>query len=106
MIKLFTQHISENLSYTDIFGKIHTHDEVLKQNVIDRITQIIIDELGLSEKNFKQYDIVSSYVKNIFENETELYDEAVDYYNNEKRIELFAEIIYDKYFRQNINNIL
>lgn len=100
MLKKFDNFINEDMSYTDFFGKNVTHDEALQKRVRSLITNIITDELGISEKSFKQYDNVIEDVKTVCDKNTEIYEKANEYYSNGKRLQYVAEIIYDEFFKK------
>lgn len=106
MIKKYTEYIKENLAYTDFFGKKVSHNDALKEKIRNHITQIIVDVLNISEKDFKRYDQVIEYVKDMCEKNTEIYIGAEKFYNNGKRLQSYAEIIYDKYFHNNLPTII
>ena len=96
------KNFNENLGYKTIFGKEVTHNEALQKRIRDNITQIIIEEKQISEKDFTRSEEVMNNVKNFCNENKSIYVEADDYYKNNKRLELLAEITYDKYFKNNI----
>ena len=53
----------KNLEYTDIFQKVHTHKQVLKKNIVDGLTHIVMEEKNVSEKSFSKIDEIVSEVK-------------------------------------------
>lgn len=99
-IKRFEK-VFEDMSYTTIFGNKISHNEALEKRIRDNIVSIIVDELGISEKSFKQYDNVIEEVKQLCNDNPEIYEKSQKYYENNKRLELLAELMYDKYFGYN-----
>ena len=106
MIKKYDEYIKESLGYTSFFGKEVSHKDALKKRIRDLVTQIIVDELDISEKDFSRYDQVMEDVKDICDNNTEIYTDAENFYNTGKRLEMYAETIYDKYFVNKIDERL
>ena len=94
----YLKKFNENMEYTTIFGKEVSHNEALEKRIRDCITSIVVEELGISEKAFQKYDNVMEKVKELCDNKPEIYEDAQNYYENNKRLELLAEIVYDKYF--------
>ena len=86
---------NKDLSYS-FLGKNISHIDSLISNVIDSIIEIIREEKGVSEKSFKQYDEIINFVKEKFNEEMK--NESIELYNNGKRIDYIAEMLYDKYF--------
>jgi hypothetical protein len=101
MIKQFNEYyvLNEDLGYTDFFQKKISHKQALETSIRDLITMIITTEKGISEKSFQKYDQIIEKVKNICENNLEIYDIAQEFYENNKRLEFAAESIYDKFFK-------
>jgi len=97
----YNNYIKENLSYKTIFGKEVTHNEALQKRIRDLITQIVVDEVNISEKDFTRYDQVIENVKSICDDNVEIYEEAQNFYENKKRLNYLAEKIYDEYFKYN-----
>lgn len=93
--------MNESMGYTDFFGKNISHEEALQKRIRDLITNIITDERGISEKAFSAYDSVIDEVKNICAENPEIYEIANECYNQNKRLELAAEYVYSKYFKNN-----
>lgn len=91
--------INESLDYTDLFGKKVSHEEALRKNIEDKITQIVVDEFGISEKSFDLYDQAIDLVKSICIGNEEIYEEANKYYTQNKRLEYLAEKIYEEYIK-------
>lgn len=89
---------NENLSYTDFFGKEITHDVALKKRIQDFIIQIMIDEFSISEKDFTKYDEIIKKVRNVCDENPEIYKKAEQFYWEGKRLQWCAEIIYFDYF--------
>lgn len=99
MLKNFDEYLNESLEYTDFFGKKVSHEEALQQRLRDNLSDIIATENKVSEKSFKQYDQIIENVKNVCENNKDIYLLANKFYNKNKRLEYCAEKIYDKYFK-------
>lgn len=91
---------NKSLEYEDFFGEIISHDDALKERIRSELSSIIMDELKISEKSFSQIDEVFKTVKDMCE-ETSIYSETNDLYNNKKRLKYIAEMMYDKYFVNN-----
>lgn len=89
----------ESLEYKDIFGKQHTHDEVILKDVRDNLMQILMDTRGVSEKAFNQLDLLSAEVKSFFDQHPEILETANKFYHEGKRLQLYAEQLYDQYFK-------
>lgn len=98
MLKNFNNFINEGMGYTNFFGKKVSHEEALQKRTRDLITQIVVDVAGISEKSFTQYDQVIENVKDMCDRNPEIYKKSEEYYSKGKRLEYFAEKIYDKYF--------
>ena len=97
---LKVQKMNENMGYETIFGKVVSHEEALQKRIRDLITNIVTEERGISEKAFSSYDDVMNEVKNICDNNSEIYEWAQDYYDSGSRLNLLAEEIYEKYFKK------
>lgn len=98
-MKKFTEKINEakDLSYETFFGVKVSHIESLHKKIRDQITHILMNEQEISEKDFTNVDRIVSNVKDIFN--PDIYKEVEMLYNNNKRLNYIAEIIYDKYFK-------
>lgn len=94
-----TVKLNENMGYTNFFGKEISHNEALQKSIRDNLTHIITDERGISEKAFSDYDSVMAEVKNVCENNPEIYEKAEDFYQSGRRMSFLAEEIYEKYFK-------
>ena len=99
MLKNFDSFFNEGMEYTDFFGEKISHETALKKRTRDLITQIIVDEVGISEKSFTRYDQVIDHVKNMCDSNPEIYKNSEKYYNGGKRLQYCAEKIYYKYFK-------
>lgn len=86
---------NKDLSYS-FLGKNVSHIDSLTSNIRNSIIEIIREEKGVSEKSFKQYDEIINFVKEKFNEEMK--NESIELYNNGKRIDYIAEMLYDKYF--------
>lgn len=64
-------------------------------DVFDHITNIYCNEKHISEKSFNQLEEVDSYIRTIFDNNTEILEDIEKL--KDKRIQYTAEYIYDKY---------
>lgn len=90
--------LNENMGYTTIFGDEVTHDKALEKRINDNIVSIIVEERGISEKSFQKYDEVIEEVKQLCDQNPEIYEKAQNYYENNKRLQLLAEEIYDEFY--------
>jgi orotate phosphoribosyltransferase-like protein len=89
---------NKSLEYKEFFsGKIVNHDDALKERIRSAISDVIVDELKISEKSFSKLDKVFAVVRNICE-KTDIYNESDKLYNDKKRIKYIAEMMYDKHF--------
>ena len=79
---------------------------MLFRSIFNSLRPLIVDENLISEKDFSRYEQVMEDVKDICENNSEIYEDADKYYKNGKRLEMFAEIIYDTYFINKIDERL
>lgn len=97
-IKKINDFLNENinLEWDDIFRNKHTHDDVLKKNVIDGLVQIIMDENKISEKSFNKIDEIVDVVKNKIDNN--ILSNAEEHLQSGKRMTLFYEQLYDEIF--------
>jgi hypothetical protein len=94
--------MDESMGYTDFFGKKISHEDALHKSIRDYIVNIMMDDLHISEKSFKEIDNLIEKVKNICNKNPEIYEQAEEYYQSGKRLNLLAEKIYDEYFK-NLN---
>lgn len=90
--------LNENMGYRDFFGKEISHENALQKTIRDLVVGIITEERGISEKSFSLYDSVIEEVKELFDKNPNIYVEAQKCYENNKRLNLLAEEIYQKYF--------
>ena len=100
MIKRFDEYMineSTDLSYKSFFGKEISHKKALEERIKSSIVDIMMNEKGVSEKSFKQVDDIISDVNNIINDD--LLNECELLFNDNKRINFIAEIIYDKYIK-------
>lgn len=88
---------NKDLSYTSFFGKSISHKEALFSRVKSNITDIVNQERGISEKDFKRYDKSSNLVNEKISDE--ILEEIVSLYEQNKRINYISEILFDKYFK-------
>lgn len=97
-MKKFSDKINEgkDLSYETFFGKKITHIDALHKRIRDLITNIIMDEQEVSEKDFTNVDRIMKEVNDKLN--SDIYKEVETLYNNNKRLNYIAEIIYEKYF--------
>ena len=84
----------KDLSYKTIFGKSVSHIDAVKERLVNIITDIITKEEKISEKDFKRYDIAIEQAENIVTDD--FVKQADEYIQSGRRMELLAEIIYDK----------
>ena len=91
--------INETMEYTSFFGKKVSHESALQKRIRDLISNIIMDELKISEKSFKQYDQVIEIVKDVCGKNEKIYEESEEYYTDGKRLNFLAEKVYDEYFK-------
>lgn len=104
--KRMQESLNENMAYIDFFGKKVSHQEALQKRVRDSITQIIMDERGISEKAFSSVDDVMEEVKRVCDENPEIYEIAQEFYDNGKRFEYLAEQMYELYFKREINETM
>lgn len=90
--------MNESLAYTNFFGKQVSHEDALHSRIRDLISNIVMEERGISEKAFSSVDNVMAEVKNVCETNPEIYEEAQKFYDKRIRLEGLAEQIYQKYF--------
>ena len=91
--------LNESMGYKTIFGSEVSHEEALQKSVRDFISNIVMDERGISEKAFGSVDAVMAEVKLVCEKHPEIYEEAQQYYESGKRLKFLAEQIYDKFIK-------
>lgn len=107
MIKFSEFNINERYS-TSIETKIINGFKIPKtyfiDYVFDHIVYIICNEKHISEKNFKEYDNIINYTKEIFDINEEIINDINDFEIDDKRYEYCAEYIYNKYFNLPKNN--
>ena len=90
-----------DLSYQEFFSKKRvSHEDALKERIRSLLTNIIREEKGISEKSFKLYDEVINRVKSDFSDK--MFAEANILYNQNKRLDYIAELLYDKYFKEDL----
>ena len=99
-VKLITEMYNKNPEYEiNSFGwKLPVRNYV--DDVFDHISYIYCNDNNISEKSFGQVDEADSYIKSIFDNNSEILEEIDNL--KDKRKEYTAEFIYDKYFK-NVN---
>lgn len=90
--------INENLGYTNFFGKKVSHEKELQNRIRSLIINILTEERKISEKAFSKYDEVIDEVKNLCNENSEIYIKAQEYYDKGKRLNLLAEEVYDNYY--------
>ena len=98
-MKKFTEKINEakDLSYETFFGEKVPHIESLHKKIRNQITDILMNEQEISEKDFTNVDRIKSIVKDKFN--SDIYKEVEILYNSNKRLNYIAEYIYDKYIK-------
>ena len=99
MKKLVKEQLNENMGYTSFFGKDVTHKNALNDRIRGLLTNIIMEERGISEKAFESYDKVIDEVKHTCDNNLQIYEDANQYYKDKRRLQRLAEICYEKYFK-------
>lgn len=99
-MKLVAESLNESLGYKTIFGNNVSHEEALQKNIRDLVSNIIMEERGISEKSFSSIDNVMEEVRNFFDDNPELYEKTQQFYEQKRRIKYLAEEIYQKYFNQ------
>lgn len=86
----------KDLSYRSIFLGHVSHDESLKDKIINKIIHIFMEEGEVSEKNFNKLDTISNFVKSNF---TDLmFEFSKSQYESGKRIGYISEVLFDKEF--------
>lgn len=100
MKKLVAESLNENMGYKTIFGDEMSHEEALQKSLRDHLTRIITDERGISEKAFADYDSAMKEVKDLCDDNPQIYERAQKIYEQKKRLNLLAEEIYDEYFNK------
>jgi hypothetical protein len=91
----------QDLSYKEFFSnKKVSHEDALKERIRGLLANIIADEKNISEKSFKLYDEVINHVKSDFSDK--MFAEANMMYNQNKRLKYIAELLYDKYFKDDL----
>ena len=101
MIKKFNEYnINENMGYKSFFGKEVSHEDALQDRIRSLIIHIVTEERNISEKSLSKYDEVIDEVKNICNDNPEIYQEAQIFYDKKKRLNLLAEQVYDKYIKK------
>jgi len=90
--------LNENMGYRDFLGREISHNEALQKRIRDLIVGVVVEERGISEKSFSLYDSVINEVKEICDKHPDIYTEAEKYYEKNKRLNLLAEEVYQKYF--------
>lgn len=93
----FSNIIKEDLSYNTIFGKYVSHEDAIKDKIIYGLIRIIAEVNNISEKDFGMCDKVLNAVNIFLAEHNELIMEGLEYYKNNRRIELLVEVIYDDY---------
>jgi len=91
--------LNESMAYKDFFGKQISHEEALHKSIRDDILDIVCEVNYISEKDFKKIDLIIKKVKEICEVNPEIYEKAEEFYSKGKRLELLAEEMYEKYFK-------
>lgn len=101
MIKTFQEIISESID--DIFNKFkNTYENLVRNSIID----IIAENRKISEKNYDKLDLIKLEVDELFnKNKLQFTDEINLYEKNKFRYKYVAEIYYNKYIDNKIENI-
>lgn len=93
----FENFINEHFGYEDIFGTKYSHEEVLETRIKNALVSIICEELSISEKDFNRIDRTIAFVDSVCKMNSEIYEYAQQYYEENKRLNLYAEIAYEKF---------
>ncbi|MBW2998756.1 hypothetical protein KY321_04410 [Candidatus Woesearchaeota archaeon] len=99
-MKLVKESLNESMAYKDFFGKEISHEQALQKRIKDSISDVIMEERGISEKAFSDLDSVRNEVEKICSEKPEIYEKAEEYYQSGKRLAWLAEEIYYNYFKK------
>lgn len=95
-MKTFDDFINEGLEYTDFFGKQVSHKEALLDKVKSHLIHILAEERQISEKDFTRYDQIMDEATAYLSSDPVLINEANTFYESNRRLQLLAEMIYEK----------
>lgn len=93
--KLNEFNLNENI--LDIFKIEYTYEKM----VISSLTDIVRESRRISEKDFKNYDIVIDEVKKLVQNDENIKKLIKQFENENKRVDFCAETIYDMVYNKN-----
>lgn len=93
--KLNEFNLNENIS--DIFKIEYTYEK----KVISSLTDIVRESRRISEKDFKNYDIVIDEIKRLVQNDEGIKKLIKQFENENKRVDFCAETIYDMVYNKN-----
>lgn len=93
--KLNEFNLNENIS--DIFKIEYTYEKM----VISSLTDIVRESRRISEKDFKNCDIVIDEVKRLVQNDEDIKKLIKQFENENKRVDFCAETIYDMVYNKN-----
>lgn len=86
-----------NESISDIFKIEYTYEK----KVVSSLTDIVRESRRISEKDFKNYDIVIDEVKRLVQNDEGIKKLIKQFENENKRVDFCAETIYDMVYNKN-----
>lgn len=86
-----------NESISDIFKIEYTYEK----KVISSLTDIVRESRRISEKDFKNYDIVIDEIKRLVQNDEGIKKLIKQFENENKRVDFCAETIYDMVYNKN-----
>jgi len=89
--------IYEDMSYENFFGKKVSHQESLRERLVNELVSIVTEEQGISEKAFSAYDEAIAKVRAFVDTDDSAIKEAQNFYENKRRLSLLAEILYEKF---------
>jgi hypothetical protein len=104
MKKLVSESLNESMGYTDFFGNKVTHETSLQKKIRNLVTDVIMEERGISEKAFSSVDDVIREVKEVCDSNPKIYEKSEEFYKSGKRLQFLAEEIYEEYFKKKNEN--
>lgn len=91
-MKKFSEFINESYNKEiDLFG-----ESTFVDQVFDDLVGIVCDEKHISEKSFKEWDQTTDYIRQYFDNNSEILQEIDKF--KDRRSRFCAEYLYDKHF--------
>lgn len=97
----------KDLSYKNFFGEKISHEDALLSKISSMLSSIIMEERNISEKSFSKIENIMKEVKELVsKNKDEFLSQGNKYLNSNKRLNLLAEEIYDKFLNINSNESL